>query len=366
MQVPGIFVYEQQYTLNPLHIETSCITGFVGIAERGPLHTPVYISSFDEYLKIFGNFDTVGNLPYSVYNYFKCGGSECIIIRAANDRYARQAQIKLKANTGYAVLEAKSPGIWGNYITARVWHEGEVLDNFLEVDTQNGLWVSLDAAELIPQDIVRLSLAGHQIYRTISKREGNKYFFDTPVKLLCRNTTVKIEKYFVSIALSCKDKNENYLHLSMNPFSDRYYLSHINERSVLCTVKAANNIKGIFQSISSIMASGGVDGIAEMTAGDFIGFYNGPNQYKGLGALESRDDIALIAVPDVTWLFSQTGTSQDDKEKAAHAVQAAMISQAERFPGRFAVLDIPNDHQGLKALTWVKKHDSSVAAAYYP
>lgn len=71
--VPGIYVSEQQYVLNPLQIRTDCIAAFAGITERGPLNCPVFIQNFDMFLKIFGGFDCAGVLALSVYSYFKCG-----------------------------------------------------------------------------------------------------------------------------------------------------------------------------------------------------------------------------------------------------------------------------------------------------
>jgi len=103
-----------------------------------------------------------------------------------------------------------------------------------------------------------------------------------------------------------------------------------------------------------------------MTAGDFIGYYKGPNQYRGLGVLESRDDISLVAVPDVPWLYSQAGLDEAGKEQSVFAVYTAMVSQAERFSGRFAVLDAPGSLGSVKLLSWAKRFDSSYAAAYFP
>ena len=370
MRTPGILVTEQKYLLNPLQIEKRCLTGFIGIAERGPLHTPALISSFDEYLKQFGSFDTAGYLPFSVYNYFKCGGAECVVVRIANEKYAAKARLRIKCSAAGAIeLVAKSEGVWGNYIAARIWHEGDRLEKLARVDRAEGAWLSLDDEDIEVRDILRVSLRGHTVFRTITKRDGNVFYLDTPIKLLRKVTDLKnqlkVEKAFVSITLSCKHKNENFLHLSMNPMSDRYYLPYINERSGLCAV-IPQNPRGVPNAAFSVHAAAGADGIAEMSAGDFIGYYHGPNQYRGLGAFESRDDLSLIAVPDALWLLSQAGKTEDERIAALHAVQTAMVNQAERFPGRFAVLDMPAEMEGLRALRWAKKFDSPSAAAYYP
>jgi len=368
--VPGIYVEPQKYALNPLRIDKRCLTGFVGITERGPLHTPVLVTSFDEYLKIFGSFDTVGNLPFSVYSYFKCGGAECVIVRTANEKQAKKARLKLPCTGGgKAVFEATSEGIWGNYISAHIWHQYDAVSGATNVDAAEGIWITSADEEIAVNDIIQLSLCGKKNLRTVTKKEGNKLYLDKPLKTLCKirepEKELKLDKVYVSVVLSHKEYRENFLHLSMNPVSERYFVSYINERSRLCSV-SADNADGIIKPVFSTVASGGTDGIAEMTAGDFIGCHNGPNQYRALGALESRDDVSLISVPDVPWLFSQAGLSDAERAQSAFAVYAAMVSQAERFSGRFAVLDAPNHLDSLKLQAWAKRFDSSFAAAYFP
>ncbi len=367
--VPGIYVTEQQYSLNPLRIDTRVLTGFVGIAEKGPLHTPVKITSFDEYLKVFGGFDTAGNLPLSVYSYFKCGGSECVIVRAANEKQAKKAKIKAQCGSGHVTFEAMSEGTWGNKIRARIWHEGDRCEHVLEVDTEEGTWISIEDNSIKANDVLRLSLFGQVIYRTIERKEGNICYLVNPPKLFKKvkdiTQDITVEKAYVSISLSHKGKSEHFLHLSMNPQSERYFVSYINERSRLC--KASSDVpRGILRSAFALHAAGGSDGIAEMSAGDFIGHYGGPNDYRGLGAFESRDDISLLAVPDISWLLSLAGKPMEEREKDVYAVQRAMVTQAEKFRGRFAILDIPDKYNDGKALAWAKCFDTHSAAAYYP
>jgi phage tail sheath protein FI len=367
--VPGIYVTEQQYSLNPLRIDTRVLTGFVGISERGPLHTPVRITSFDEYLKTFGGFDTAGNLPLSVYSYFKCGGSECVIVRAANENHAKKAKIKVQCGSGHAVFEALTEGTWGNNISARIWHEGDRCENVLAVDTEEGMWISINDESLKKNDVLRLSLFGQMIFRTIEKKEGNKCYLTSPSKLFKKvkdiSANIKVEKAYVSISLTHKGKSEHFLHLSMNPSSERYFVNHINERSRFC--KARTDVThGVLHATFSIHASGGSDGIAEMSAGDFIGHYKGLDDYRGLGALESFDNISLISIPDISWLLTLAGKPIEEREKDVYAIQNAMVNQAERFRGRFAVLDVPERYNDVKALSWAKRFDSASCAAYYP
>ena len=142
--VPGIYVDEQKYTLNPLKIDTRCVAAFVGIAEKGPVNELVMLKSFDDYLKFFGGFDTAGVLPFSVYTYFKCGAQECAVVRVVDEKTASPASVTLKARNGGVQLTARSVGHWGNYLSFRVWHEKERAGSFRNADWDNGTWIELD------------------------------------------------------------------------------------------------------------------------------------------------------------------------------------------------------------------------------
>lgn len=281
MVVPGIYVQEQQYNLNSLKIDNRCLSGFAGITECGPINTPVKIRSFDEYLKVFGGFDTAGMLPCSIYNYFRCGGKECVVVRIADEKTASCAKFKIKQNRGKINFEANSPGHWGNYISASIWKEDE--------------------------------------------------------------------KYF-SVSLTYQARTENFIHLSCDKNDERYIVTYINTRSSLCKVKITG-FATVPAPVFMRSFSSGNDGIADLKAGNYIGYYNGLNDYAGIGCFESFDDISLIAVPDICWL---------KKQEDMQTVQMALIAQAERFPNRFAILDVPERLDIIGAANWVKKNDKFI------
>ena len=287
MVVPGIYVQEQQYDLNPLKIDSRCLCAFAGVAEFGPVNEPVLVSGFDEYLKVFGGFDTAGVLPFSVYSYFKNGGKECVVVRIADEQTARCAFYTVKKPEGQFTLTAKTPGKWGNYITVSIWKESQ--ESF-------------------------------------------------------------------SATLKFKNKSESFIHLEYDKSSPRYFETYINEHSSLCRA----SVSGIIEQIEPVLMKpfyGGREGLSAITAKHFIGNYSGLDKYSGIGCFESRGDISLIAVPDLCVLKNKNDV---------FAVQNAMISQAERFPGRFAILDIPKDLDVVEAANWAGKLNTSCAAAYFP
>ena len=246
--VPGIYVSEQQYVLNSLQIRTDCIAAFAGITEWGPLNRPVLIQSFDIFLKTFGGFDTVGVLPFSIYSYFKCGGTACYVVRVANTDEAKKAVLSLKTTSGSVILEAASEGKWANYLTCRVWHEPESIGHIENIDYQQGLWFETIGTDMDIKkgDCIKLMFSGKEIYRTVANICNSRIYLTEPIKLL--KTTkpatekIKVEKIYISFVFTCKKRTETYLHLSMNPDSQRYFVSHINKRSSLLSVISFNLI----------------------------------------------------------------------------------------------------------------------------
>ncbi|WP_170981285.1 phage tail sheath C-terminal domain-containing protein [Mycolicibacterium sp. CR10] len=59
------------------------VTGFVGVAPRGPVGTPVAIESWRQFESVFGGLWPHGHLGYAVRAFFQNGGVRCHVVRAA-------------------------------------------------------------------------------------------------------------------------------------------------------------------------------------------------------------------------------------------------------------------------------------------
>lgn len=73
------------------------ITGFVGLAERGPLNEPVRIESWRQFQSQFGSFVPYSYLAYAVKGFFENGGRTCFIVRIAGTT-AEKAKLILTKN----------------------------------------------------------------------------------------------------------------------------------------------------------------------------------------------------------------------------------------------------------------------------
>lgn len=133
-RAPGVYV-EFPRARRAITPRRTDITGFVGIARRGPLHVPVRVESWGEFVATFGAHIPAGYLAYALEAYFANGGRTAWVVRVADPDTARQATLQLSpalrlraawSGSGSEVLA--NPGTWANRMTARVARNGGVFD----------------------------------------------------------------------------------------------------------------------------------------------------------------------------------------------------------------------------------------------
>src|SRR5512141_1068874 len=80
---PGVYfevVDRSQETVPAIRTD---IAAFLGIAERGPVHAPSRVRSWQQFQSLFGNFIPTGYLAYCAKAFFDNGGDTCYIVRVA-------------------------------------------------------------------------------------------------------------------------------------------------------------------------------------------------------------------------------------------------------------------------------------------
>jgi phage tail sheath protein FI len=118
---PGVQIQEIPPSVRAIVGGSTSVTAFVGRALRGPANTATRCFSFDDFARKFGGLWADSPMTYAAYHYFLNGGSEAIIVRLAPNAATAAASL---AATGGApnvfVLEAASPGTWGNALRVTV------------------------------------------------------------------------------------------------------------------------------------------------------------------------------------------------------------------------------------------------------
>src|SRR6267142_3915426 len=94
-QTPGVYVEWLDRSAQQLVVGRTDVAGFVGLAERGPLHLAVKIESDQQFFSTFGGPIADGYLAYAATGFFENGGRTCWVVRAADTTGARPASLLL-------------------------------------------------------------------------------------------------------------------------------------------------------------------------------------------------------------------------------------------------------------------------------
>jgi hypothetical protein len=141
------------------------VCAFVGRAGRGPVDTPVPISSFAEFQRRFGGLWAGSTLGFEVRDFFGNGGSAAVIVRvfaAPAGGHAGDGRAVLRLGT--LRLVAADPGSWGNQLRVRVDHAtrvpqadlGETAESLFNLTIHDG-----DTAAVVEHRDVTVGIPGH-------------------------------------------------------------------------------------------------------------------------------------------------------------------------------------------------------------
>lgn len=82
---PGVFI-EELAGPRPIEGVGTAVAAFVGVASKGKPNEPIFITSFSDYLRKFGDYRSDAFMPYAVDSYFKEGGTKAYIVRHVESR----------------------------------------------------------------------------------------------------------------------------------------------------------------------------------------------------------------------------------------------------------------------------------------
>lgn len=144
-RAPGVYIEPADPQARPVAPARTDVAAFVGIAERGPLGTPVRVTSFKEFVRAFGTFYAPGYLAFTVRAFFENGGIAAWIVRAAAP--AIGTSVTSAAGT-HLVLAPALPLRAGTVVALAQIRPGNavarVLRHVADADPA-GTWIELDA-----------------------------------------------------------------------------------------------------------------------------------------------------------------------------------------------------------------------------
>jgi phage tail sheath protein FI len=185
LSYPGVYIEEVPSGVRTITGVATAITAFIGRTRRGPVNQPVRVQSFAEFTRIFGPLWQESSLGYAVSQFFQHGGGDALIVRVFKGGIpASTASLTLAAGSGELILEASSPGLWGNALRAIVDHDTK--------DPSDLLQFNLTIQEMDSQD--EMKVVSREVFRNLSVDPLNPLFVDSVLSDTARSTLMRVRQ----------------------------------------------------------------------------------------------------------------------------------------------------------------------------
>jgi hypothetical protein len=366
---PGVYFEWQDTAEHELRPERVDIAGFVGVAERGPLHRPERVESWNQFVSIFGRQIEQGYLAYAVEGFFANGGRTCYVVRVADPSRAACASLDILADSigGQMVrLTATSPGAWANSLTVTALRLGPRLSLILRLpDGTQEAWPDLSLVAEEPGATGQRPLLEERFIERLLPRPN------APGREQPESGAARASSLLVWAEL----------------------LGRGDRHPQIPALVALN-------APTSARMAGGVDGLLTLEPGHMSGVGAPSDTLWGLKCLEREPAVSVVAMPDLVARPRRPPPDPlrrqppcdipDAKEEVIYPpaadprgrgrehppaltegwvreLQRELVAHCERLKNRLALLDAPPALRSpLEVLAWRRDFDSSYAAAYHP
>jgi phage tail sheath protein FI len=334
---PGVYFERADAVVPAITALRTDIAGFVGIAERGPLHRAMPVESWRQFQATFGSFIGGGYLAYVVKAFFENRGRKCYMVRVADRDAARCADVTLAAKNGKPSwsIAASSPGTWGNQLAVqlRATHRGQT-QTVIDPD-HSGFTASrvVSVAHFEPWTLARLFQAGAmpverlQIVAAVDGARRRLIWQEPLDPAFTLDVAIFVESIEYALTVHWRGRLVAiYDGLSVVPEHPRFAPDVVRESILqrsdaradilpppppLVVVSEARRPQGLDELVvetpAPLLLSGGSDGLETLAVDDFIGEAEDvldsdaakTRKRRGLRALEFIDEVSLVAVPDI-------------------------------------------------------------------
>ena len=375
---PDIYIEEVISPDQGLGGVSTSVGAFLGAAKKGPNDKAILVSSFDQFVRIFGGPVAKENMYYSVRSFFQNGGSSCYIVRiksVASNAVAANTVVQNSESTPADLLKFKSAyrgydslgasgrdlkvdiNLSGRFVsnyeagtTYDVVVDGAIGDVQLQVTSANGI-SPLSVIKVIEAVSGTPPVNNYLVVKdTESKIESGvvKHYINltAPLSAAITASDSKIEllEYNVNVLGADNSVIEQWQNLSLNPDADNYIETILNDENIGSINIAVEDLKADESDYAkkeikdtSINAAGialdatnsGGDELTGLTAEDIIG-----SGTSGMKALDGKSAANLLCIPP-----SQTGGKITTAMLAT--LHVAMLEYCGGRKDMFAILDAP-------------------------
>jgi phage tail sheath protein FI len=377
---PGIYI--QEFTPGaPIQGVGTSTPAFIGTAASGPANQPTFLTSWDEFQKVFGGFiaeppnmDITQRswLAPAVYGFFLNGGTGCYIVRAVKLGAGKSlfASWNLADASPQTELVATSiaEGNVGNSISVAV-KSSSLLAHMLGAPTltakgplsKNDITIPVDLSAAPSTFVLSQALPpgalieiGGSEFVTVASTSVNTATKTGTIVL----TTGLANAHSPAPTIASVEWEldvtgataENWLYLSMNPQHRGYWKTAV--KSQLITLSLPQTAPGATPNPTPVSAASATTGTDDDRAADLSDINTNPTAYLDL--LKPLQDVEIVAIPGDTNVNAQQ----------------ALIAHCENLFNRFAVLDAAPDSSvgfsNLQTQYGQVRTTNGFAAIYFP
>lgn len=404
---PGVFVEEVSFRSKSIEGVATSTTGFVGLANYGPVQylggpstcEPRLITSVTEFERVYGGMQDIevsdgertNYLAHAVRAFFENGGRRVYISRVFSpdssdgDNPSGVAKSLISLTGGSPIAwRARWPGKAGNvFVETKVMRSKNLAysDNgVIQVKSvKDGAVVELviggaadssllpkDDADLSSSKLLVVSVDENGIQKFIEDDNGSTPALteDDAILLLEMQARVQVdnERADEYVGLATSKKQKRYIGKILEKDNPE------DENAVVWLDLIDNDSDEVFfpvQLFSALYGSSGRlekghDGVLP-SSDDYMGEVAAPDDVTkkatGLAALGEIDDIAIVAVPD--------SGDMGDADKS-FVIADNLVTHATNLKYRIAIVDGPKNSSLNAIRTFRGRFDSEYAALYYP
>ena len=292
LSYPGVYVEEIPSGVHTITGVATSITAFIGAADKGPVDEAFVINSFGDYERNFGGLSLKSTMSYAVRDFYLNGGSQAVIVRVVNGAATARATLQ---GTGSPnddlLLDAASPGAWGNNLRVLIDHKTK--------DEKSGSPdVSLFNVTITEINPVNNQVVSSEKFLNVSVSPANVRFI------------AKVLEQGSALMRVPKDAGGNYLMAGVRP-------------DVTETPASPPTSPPAPGTPAPVSATGGSDG-NDVGEAQLIGPGTKDNK-RGLYALENADLFNLLCIPPFTPIADVTTALVGEAAKYCADRRAFMI-----------------------------------------
>ena len=312
LATPGVsfeLVDPAQTALGPVRTD---IAGFAGYAERGPLHTPLRLTSERQFETEFGDPLAFGYLSEAVHAFFANGGAVCHVVRAAHSGDCVPAQLALPAPDGTLrwTLQAASRGSWGNGLSASVRTISLGATRTRPGADPQPVRTRTPVAGLAGLEtgsLVRLRQAGHEALATVARVDALHTRLEWTAPLPAEfdlGKAIDLETVELSLVIRAADRVvERFDGLTVVPAHRRYAPDVLAAESLSVRLLPDGAPAAPFDAwlpapADGALLGGGRDGLQDVELADLVGD-PGDVIPRGMAALDAVAEVSVLACPDL-------------------------------------------------------------------